>query len=226
MRILFTIIGYLSTATLIAAVLGLVYLWNAHLLTNKKMFRIVALMHDIDLEEIAEEEKVGELEVPPEETSREDIAMIREVKLRDYEVKLNTLKVGTQEFERSFRDINEGRQRYDQMANELQQRLQQQKQLASEENLSAVVTQLQSIRPTEAKKLLLQFLEEPEGERDVIILMKEMQPSRLQKILEQFKTDDELEQYHKLLRLMLDGYPEGPEIDNMLERVRVPENED
>ncbi|WP_425398298.1 hypothetical protein [Aeoliella sp.] len=226
MRNLFAIVGYVSTATMIAMAVGLLYLWNVHMLSNEKMFRILALMHDIDIEAIAEEEQVNDLEVPPEETSLEDIAMIREVKLRDYEVKLNALKIGTQEFERSFRDINEGRQRYDQMANELQQRLQQQKQLASQENLAAVVSQLQSIRPAEAKKLLLQFLEEPDGERDVIILMKKMQPGRLQKILAQFKTEDELEQYHKLLQLMLDGFPEGPEIDNMLERVRVPENEE
>ncbi|MCO6047354.1 hypothetical protein NG895_25920 [Aeoliella sp. ICT_H6.2] len=226
MRALFSIVGYVSTATLIAAALGLLYLWNTHLLTNEKMFHILALMHDIDLEEIAEESKVGEVEVPREEASMADMSMMREIKLRDYEVRMHALKVGTQEFERSFRDINEGRQRYDQMANELQQRLHQQKQLASEENLAAVVSQLQSIRPTEAKKLLLQFLEEPGGERDVIVLMKEMQPSRLQKILSQFKTDEELEQYHKLLQLMLDGYPEGPEIENMLDRLRIPEDED
>ncbi|MDA8745556.1 hypothetical protein N9N28_13065 [Rubripirellula amarantea] len=221
MRSLFTWLGYLSTATLIAAAVGLVYLWSTHLLTNEKMFRMVAVMHDIDLDKIAEEEKLGERDVPPEETSLDDLSMIREVQLRDYEVKMNALKVGTQEFERSFRDINEGRRRYDQMAEELEERLNQQKQLSSKENLNAVVTALQSIRPTEAKKLLLMFLDRPGGERDVIVLMKEMQANRLQKILEQFKTDAELEQYHKLQELMLDGYPEGPEIDNMLERVRL-----
>lgn len=221
MKKLFSLIGYLSTATMIAAAVGLLYMWRTQLLTNEKMFRIVALVHDIDLEQIAEDESSTARDVPPEEVSLSDIEMIREVKLRDYEVKINALKVGTQEFERTFRDINEGRQRYDQMAEELGERLNQQKQLSSKENLAAVVAGLQSMRPAEAKELLLMFLNEPGGERDVIILMKEMQPSKLQKILLQFKTEDELKEYHKLQQMMLDGFPEGPEIDNMLERVRL-----
>lgn len=220
MQKLFAIIGYLSTATLIALAAGLGYLWQTRMLTNEKMFRVVALLHDIDLEAIAEEEQIGDREVPPEEVSMDDISTIREVKLRDHEVKMNALNVGTQEFERSFRDVNEGRQRFDTMAQELKSRLTQQKELASKENLAAVVSNLQSIKPAEAKELLLMFLDEPGGERDVIILMKEMQPSKLQYILQQFKGDD-LKQLHKLNQLMLDGYPEGPELDSMLERVRL-----
>lgn len=201
--------------------LGLGYLWQTNLLTNEKMFRMVAMLHDIDLEAIAEEEKVEDRDVPPEEISLNDISMLREVKLRDHEVKMNALVVGTQEFERSFRDINEGRQRFDDMAQELEKRLSQQKELASQENLAAVVSTLQSIKPPEAKELLLMFLDEPGGQRDVIILMKEMQPSKLQSILQQFKSPDDLKELHKLQQLMLDGFPEGPEFDQMLERVRL-----
>jgi hypothetical protein len=179
------------------------------------------MMHDIDLEAIAENQQMGDLDIPPEEVSLDDISMIREVKLRDHEVKMNALMVGTQEFERTFRDINEGRQRFDDMAQELEKRLAQHKELASQENLAAVVSNLQSIKPAEAKELLLMFLEEPGGERDVIILMKEMQPSKLQGILQQFKSQADLKQLHKLNQLMLDGYPEGPEFDSMLERVRL-----
>ncbi len=221
MRMFIGLIGYLSTATMIALAVGLGYLWQTRMLSNEKMFRMVAMLHDIDLDAIAAEEQVSENDIPPEEVSLDDIALIREVKLRDHEVKMNALVVGTQEFERSFRDINEGRQRFDDMAQELEKRLSQQKELASKENLAAVVSNLQSIKPAEAKELLLMFLDEPGGERDVIVLMKEMQPSRLQGILQQFKTADDLKQFHKLNQLMLDGYPEGPELDAMLERVRV-----
>ena len=223
MRALFSIIGYVSTATLIALAFGLGYLWHSNLLTNEKMFRVVALVHDIDLDAIAEDEQVGERDIPPEEESLEDVSLMREVKLRDHEVKMNALIEGTQEFERSFRDINEGRQRFDRMAQELEDRLRQEKELSSKENVSAVVSMLQSIKPAEAKQLLQMYLVEPNGERDVITLMKKMQPSKLQKILQQFKGDD-LKDLKKLQQLMLDGYPEGPEIDSMLERVRRLDN--
>ncbi|WP_442484904.1 hypothetical protein [Aeoliella sp. SH292] len=225
MRALFSLIGYVSTATLIAAAIGLLYLRHSQLITNEKVFRMVAVMHDVDLNKIAEGDKSKEKEVPPEEASLDDMAMIREVKLRDYEVKMNALEVGKQEFERSFRDINEGRQRYDQMAKELEERLNQQKELSSKENLNAVVTALESMGPSEAKKLLLMFFNEPGGKRDVILLMKAMQPNKLKKVLMQFKTEAELKDYHELQRLMLEGYPEAPEIDNMLERVRMMDKE-
>lgn len=225
MRLLFALIGYVSTATLIAAAIGLLYLRQTHLITNQKVFRMVAVMHDVDLDKIAEGDKSKEREVPPEEASLNDMAMIREVKLRDYEVKMNALAVGKQEFERSFRDINEGRQRYDQMAKELEERLSQQKELSSKENLNAVVSALESMGPSEAKKLLLMFFNEPGGKRDVILLMKAMQPNKLKKVLMQFKTEPELKDYHELQRLMLEGYPEAPEIDNMLERVRMMDKE-
>ena len=221
MRALFALLGYLATATLIALALGLAYLWQTNLLTSEKVFRVVAMLHDIDLDKIAEQENLTERKVPPEEVSLSDIEMLREVKLRDYEVKQNALNLGTQEFERTFRNLNEGRKRFDEMANELEKRLQQQKELSSKENVTAVVTGLEMMRPAEAKELLLRFIKEPDGKRDAIILMKEMQPSKLQKVLLQFKLEGELDQYHELQQLMLDGFPEGPEIENMLEQLRV-----
>lgn len=224
MRALFSLIGYVSTATLIALAIGLGYLWHARMLTNEKMFRMVALLHDVDLDAIAAEEQVGERTIPPEEVSLEDIAMMREVKLRDHEVKMTALVEGTQEFERAFRDINEGRQRFDRMAQELEDRLRQEKELSSKENLNAVVSMLESIKPMEAKELLQMYLQNPDGERDVITLMKEMQPSKLQKVLQQFRNEADLKDLWKLQQLMLDGFPEGPEIDSMLERVRRLDN--
>ncbi len=198
--------------------LGLGYLWHTRMLTNEKVFRMVALVHDIDLDSIAEEETLADFEVPSEEISLDDIALLRDVKLRDHEVKMNALIVGTQEFERSFRDVNEGRQRFDTIAQELKDRLNQQKQLASRENLAAVVGNLEAVKPDKAKDLLLMFLNDPGGERDVIILMKEMQPSKRQAILQQFDESD-LKQLHKLNQLMLDGFPERQELDSMLEQL-------
>lgn len=218
MRMLFGLIGYASTATLIAMALGLGYLWHTRMMTNEKMFRMVAMVHDIDLDSISSEQSIGDLEAPPEEISHDDIALLRELKLRDHEVKMNALVVGTQEFERSFRDVNEGRQRFDAMAEELKDRLDQQKELASRENLTAVVSNLEAVKPDKAKDLLLMFLNDPGGERDVIILMKEMQPSKRQAILQQFDETD-LKQLHKLNQLMLDGFPERQELDSMLERL-------
>lgn len=221
MRMIFSLIGYVATATLLALGIGCAYLWQNNMITNEKMFHIVALLHDVDIDAIAKEEQVTDRVTPEQEASLNDKAMMSEIKLRDYEVKTNALKMGTKEFERNFKDVSEGRKRFDQMAQELKDRLKKQKELSSHESLSAVVRQLQSIKPANAKEILQLFLDEPNGERDVIILMKEMQPTQLARILQQFKTPDELEKMQKLQSLMLSGFPEGPDFDNMLERVKL-----
>lgn len=220
MRLLFSIVGHLATATVLAVVIGCAYLWQSNMLTNEKVFRIVAVLHGIDLEAIAAEEATRGEETPPEETSLDEISRLREVKLRNYEVKLNALKQGRQDFDTSFRRISEATARFDRLAKELEDRLKKQGELSTKENLAAVVNQLQSLKPEEAKQQLLMYLDKPQGEQDVITLMKSMRDGELRKILQRFKTPEELQKLHKLHSLMLQGYPDKPAIDSMLERVR------
>ena len=47
-RILFALIGYVCTATVIAAVLCIAYLWQTDRLNEDKMLRLVAKLHDVD----------------------------------------------------------------------------------------------------------------------------------------------------------------------------------
>lgn len=225
MKALFSLIGYLSTATVIAAALLLGYLWKANVLTNEKMFEVMALLHDVNLEEIAELEGSDDQEAPAEETSLDEFEHMREVKLRNHEVKLNSLKLGRQEFDVSFRRLNEATQRFDQIANELTARLKQQGELSQKQSIKSVVNHLESMKPTMAKDELLMFLKNSDGERDVIMLLKAIQPQRLGKIIKEFKTDEEKQQLQKIHELMLDGFPDKPEINRLIERVRVPDDE-
>ncbi|MGI9458130.1 MAG: hypothetical protein ACR2NU_16320, partial [Aeoliella sp.] len=206
----------------LALAIGMGYLWQAEMLTSDKMFHVSAVLHGVDLEAIANEAKTSDREVPAEETSLDDVARLREIKLRNYEVKQNALKLTRQEFDHSLRQISEATERFDQNAKELESRLRQHGELSSKENLAEVVNQLQAIKPQQAKDLLFMFLEEDEGEKDMILLLKAMQKSKRDKILQQFKLPDELVKLQRIQRLMLAGYPEKPEIDKLLEKVRLP----
>jgi hypothetical protein len=52
-RFLFALIGYLATATVITLALGVGYLWQTERLSDDKMFRMIALLQGVDLEQIA-----------------------------------------------------------------------------------------------------------------------------------------------------------------------------
>jgi hypothetical protein len=84
------------------------------------------------------------------------------------------------------------------------------------------VNELQAIKPQHAKELLFMFLEEENGEKDMILLLKAMQKSKRDKILQQFKLPEELAKLQRIQRLMLAGFPEKQEIDKLLEKVRLP----
>jgi hypothetical protein len=225
MKYVFATIGYLSTATVIALGLGLGYLWQTRQLTNEKMFEMVALMHDVNLKEISEAEEFQRRQVPDEEQSLDEYERLREIKLRNYEVKINALKQGRKEFDASFRNLTEATNRFDNLARELEARLEQQGQLAMEKSLRSVVNRLESIKPALAKDHLMMYLKEADGERTVILLLRAMSENKRTKVLQQFKTPEEVEAHHRINQLEMQGFPDKPEIDQLMERVRLQSNE-
>ena len=96
---LFPLLGYLATATVITVVLGIGYLWRTERLTDDKMFRVVALLQGVDLQQIADSQKKTEEEIPAEEPSMEAVVGHQQILDRNYEVKLLELQSGRQEYD-------------------------------------------------------------------------------------------------------------------------------
>jgi hypothetical protein len=72
-RVLFPLVGFFSTATVVTGVACYGYLRHTQILDDDKMFRIVALLNDVDLQKIADQQKVKEPDVPPEENSYKQV---------------------------------------------------------------------------------------------------------------------------------------------------------
>ncbi|HEY4235038.1 MAG TPA: hypothetical protein VGM76_16515, partial [Lacipirellulaceae bacterium] len=71
--LLFPLLGYLATATVITVALGVGYLWHTERLTDDKMFRVIALLEGVDLQQLADAPKKTDEEVPPEEASMDAV---------------------------------------------------------------------------------------------------------------------------------------------------------
>jgi len=205
MRALTLLIGYLATATVLSATLGFAYLWQTQRLDDEKVFRIMALMHDVDIDGLAEEEVSDESEVPSEEPSMDDIQRYRAIADRNFEVKQDALKRGRQEFEKALRDIEEEKRRFKELTDKLEAELQREGELSSKEAVAKVVRDLELIKPEYAKGLLLRTLKQPDGMKDVILLMNAMSTSKLKKILAVFRTEEELDDLHEIHLTMLNG---------------------
>ena len=205
MRMLTIAIGYVATATMLSAALGFAYLWQTQRLDDEKVFRIVALMHDVDIDGMAEEEATDESETPAEEPSLDDIQRYRAISDRNFEVKQDALKRGRQEFEKALRDIEEEKRRFKELTDKLEAELEREGELSNKESVSKVVRDLELVKPDIAKGLLLRTLKQPDGMKDVILLMNAMSTSKLKKILTTFRTDEELDDLHEIHLTMLNG---------------------
>src|SRR3989304_2055781 len=160
LRILFALIGYVATATVITLALGLGYLWHTERLSDEKLFRTIAILQDVDLEQIAAAEKGAEGEVLPEEMSIEAVAGQQQVFDRNYEVKLLSLQRGRQEFDHRLQLLTTQSERFDRLARDWETKLKQQDELTTQENLARVISDLEQVKPATAKDLLMRWISE------------------------------------------------------------------
>jgi hypothetical protein len=202
--LLIAMIGYLATATVITVVLGIGYLWRTERLTDDKMFRVIALMQGVDLQQIADAQKKTEEEIPPEEASIDAVVGHQQILDRNYEVKLLELQRGRQEYDHRLQQLKEQSERYDQLARTWQDKLTQQEQLTTQENMAKVVSDLEQVKPSTAKDLLMRWIAE-DRMNDVITLLGKMAENKKGKILNSFTTPEELDKLHQIHRLMLDN---------------------
>src|SRR4051812_8847321 len=108
------VIAYFCVATVITLALVFAYFWHSDQLNGEKVFRIVALLQDVDLQQIAaaQQKNAGD-EVPAAEPSLNEVMHHQQVQDRNFEVKLLALKSGKQEYDASLRDLNVKIERYD-----------------------------------------------------------------------------------------------------------------
>ena len=218
LRLLFALIGYVSTATVIAAAIGLVMFWQSGGFSDAKMFQAVALLHDVDLNQVAADEEDKAEGVPAEEMSLAQRQHTQQVLDRNFEVKQLALQRGRQEFIHQLKELDEKAERIDRQAQEIQDKLVEQQELSTKESVARVVANLQIAPPETAKLDLLRMMEEQRQE-DVVKLWIAMPKNTRKNILGTIETDEERDHLHELHRLLLAGYPERPELDNAIEQL-------
>ncbi|MEX2091763.1 MAG: hypothetical protein WD971_03750 [Pirellulales bacterium] len=204
LRYLFAMIGYVATATVITLALGIGYLWHTERLSDEQLFRLIALLQGVDLEQIAAAEKRTDGEVPAEELSIDAVVGQQQVLDRNYEVKLLSLQRGRQEFDHRLQNLTTQSERFDRLARDWENKLKQQDELTSQENLAKVISDLEQIKPATAKDLLMRWINEDRMD-DVILLLGRMSETKKGKILKSFTTPEELDKLHEIHRLMIDN---------------------
>lgn len=218
-RLLFPLIGFLCTATVVTEVACMGYLRYSQILDDDKMFQMIALLNDVDLTKIAEKKEVKELDIPPEEMSYEQAQDQLQVATLQLQSKRDDLNKQLTEFEARFRQLNTENNRSQAFKNEVVLYLEKVKKEAEDGGLLRVRNQLQNLSPKkQAKPLLIRMIKEDRA-KQVILLLNGMSSKKRADILKTFDSPEDLEMLAKIQEQMLDGDPIKPFVEEQLKKL-------
>ena len=212
-RIVFPLIGYVCVATVVTLTLGYGYMRHSGQLDDEKMFHMVALLHDVDLEKIAAENEETSEAVPPEESSFEEKRQSRQLIMREFEAKEENLQSVLEGFRYQLRQVEDARVQYEALRKEVEDELKQQYERINKEGPLSVRLQLEKLDPKkQAKPLILKMVSDGKMD-DVIVLLNGMKPRTRESILKTFTSEDEIEILYDIQSRMLSGEPVKPKIE-------------
>jgi len=198
---------YFSLATILAEALIFGYCWSKWRLDRNKLMQIAAVAQGVDLVGLKSEAKAAQ-EAAGEQPSYQQIVQARALKLRNVELREQSLKNGVDQLRAEQQALSDGKARYQKQRQEYESQL-----AALEKGLeSAGMDQnrgiLAKLAPKQAKELLLGMLKKNEM-NDVVALLQDMAEGSRAKILKEFKTPEEAEKLDGVLRQIRQGMPQS-----------------
>lgn len=219
MRLLFPLIGYFCVATCITLVAGYGYLRTNGMLDDERVFRIVSLLHGIDIDKIAEETKAEQQEIPPEQTSFEDRKQHTTMAMLHLQAKQDDIEKNILVFGDERNRLGNMVRHFEQFSDEVKTFLEARKKEATDTGLQAVREQWKNLNAKkQTKKLMVGMIKE--GKIDTVIeLLNGLPPKSRTEILLTFESDEELAMLEQIQKQMLEGGPDATFINQKMQEL-------
>lgn len=204
----FSVLLYFALATLIAQIILGIQLWARWKMDRNRLVQMLAVAQGVDLTALRQQagpdvEPTSQAQVSYEEILQSRAAKDLHLQLREQALEntLTQLHVDQQQLDSARQFYARERSEYEaQLAN-----LQQASQTAGREEARRI---LESIKPKQAKELLLEMLDKGE-QSAVVMLLREMPDSKRAKIVGEFDTPEDVQKIDEVLRLIRQGTPES-----------------
>jgi len=208
-----SLVVYFCSATLIAQVVMIAYLWSAWKMDQDKVVRSLAIARGLEpaVPEPKEEEEKKE-PVLSEQASYEELLERRAVKLRDLELREQSLASALDELKFQQQQLADSRQQEQQRVAQFTTELKSLKSGAEASGRDLVRRTLETVKPRQAKEQLFEMLQNNETDQ-VVMLLANMPENRRAKILAEFKTPEENKKLAEVLRRLREGQPEANLVD-------------
>jgi hypothetical protein len=214
------LVAYLCVGTVISAALGYFYLRRSGKLDDETMFRVMALLHGVDLDKIAAEGKAAVAEAPPEEPSFAEQQVHTQATKLLFDAKQKQLDDSLRIFDTEKKLVNEANERYKQLQRVVEDYFLEQLERLSNADLAAVRAQLEALAPKkQAKPILIKYIQA--GDIDtVILLLGSMKDRARREILKTFDTEEDVEMLFQLEQHMLNDNPAKAKIQEQLDALK------
>jgi len=203
-RFLISLFGYLCVAMVVSASAGGVYLWTSGKLNAGKVFKMLAVVHDVEVDTEKADDKKEKQENALKTLSYEDIEDARKVKSRVLELKMQSLGKGLSQVAFEREALTKDKERYLLLRTSFEQRLMELQAETETKGYANVRLIWENVAPKKAKEQILKMVEAEEME-DVVHILSEMPIGKRAKIVSQFSTPEETEVMDKLLRMIRQG---------------------
>lgn len=207
-------IAYFCMATVIAQVGALGVLSAQGILTQEKLFRCLAALYGVNLHEIEQRATAAAQPPPDEQPAFEEVIERRALASSDLDLREAAVDKALVDVRALTAQLKTERERYDQLKQQFDARLAQLEQVFTDNSLQEVQRTLEVINPKQAKDQILRMLDEASPEeledvnRDVVTILKAMPLDKRKKILGEFKTEEEAQKLHDILKQIREGVPD------------------
>ena len=184
------------------------------MLTRERLFQCLAALYGVDLRQIEEEALAGAKPPPPQQPAYEEIVKQRALAARDLDLRESAIDKALTDVRALTTQLKTERERYDQLKQQFDARLAALEEVFADTALQEVQRTLEAINPKQAKDQILRMLDEatPQEQeavtRDVITMFKAMPIDKRKKIVGEFKTEEEAEKLHEILKDVREGVPD------------------
>jgi hypothetical protein len=193
----------LAVGTFVTLVVVLAMLWWKGVLADERMYAMLAALQGIQATKPTE----TKLDPDAEQPSFNQILNARTVASLDLDLRESAIDKSLGELRTLETQLVTESKRLDNWKSSFDKRLADLQTAATEASLLELQRTIEVIAPKQAKEQLLKMLEEPKTAtddpmEDIVRILKAMPLDKRKKILAEFKTPDEVEKLHEILRVV------------------------
>lgn len=211
---LITSLVCICVATVLVEAIGLGYLGVTGRLTQERLFRAMAAIHNVDLDAIKAEIDNANKSKDIEQVAFKEKLDWRTAESLDLDRREAAINKALSELRQLQLTLRIDQERYEAIKNSFDKELEELQAKFVEEGILDVTKTLESLQPKQAKEQILKMLEDEPAEsytqamNDVVAIVKAMPLDKRKKILSEFKTESESETLSEILRQIRLGEPE------------------